>query len=160
MIERFADKLAETFIKGELSIGDWSVEKGAKINLAFVPASATSRGVKIPLAEIEATEAAGFATKLLLEVALQAQSQGCRLYKGSSVPARLPTLAPPIPGRSRKVMKRGADELVEDEERRVLGNGKGEVGKEKGRGQVKSGGSLANPNKKARKYAEIQFESD
>jgi hypothetical protein len=33
LLEAFAEKLAETFVQGELYIGDWSVAKGAEINV-------------------------------------------------------------------------------------------------------------------------------
>jgi hypothetical protein len=32
-LESFADKLSETFVNGELAIGDWTPDKGAKINV-------------------------------------------------------------------------------------------------------------------------------
>jgi hypothetical protein len=33
LLEAFAEKLAETFVQGELYIGDWNVAKGAEIKV-------------------------------------------------------------------------------------------------------------------------------
>ena len=33
LLEAFAEKLAETFVQGDLYIGDWSTETGAEINV-------------------------------------------------------------------------------------------------------------------------------
>jgi hypothetical protein len=43
LLETFAEKLAETFVQGELYIGDWSTEKGAEIKVTSLYAS-TSPG--------------------------------------------------------------------------------------------------------------------
>jgi hypothetical protein len=35
ILEGFANKLADIIVKGEASIGEWSSEAGAKINVSF-----------------------------------------------------------------------------------------------------------------------------
>jgi len=41
LLEAFAEKLAETFVQGELYIGDWSTEKGAEIKVTSLYPSAS-----------------------------------------------------------------------------------------------------------------------
>lgn len=36
LLEAFAEKLAETFVQGDLYVGDWSTEKGAEIKVTFI----------------------------------------------------------------------------------------------------------------------------
>jgi hypothetical protein len=36
ILEGFADKLAKSIVQGESSIGGWSSEKGAQINVSIV----------------------------------------------------------------------------------------------------------------------------
>lgn len=35
LLQTFAEKLADTFVQGELHIGDWSTEEGAKIKVSI-----------------------------------------------------------------------------------------------------------------------------
>ena len=35
VLESFAERLAQTFVQGDLEIGDWSSEKGAEINVSL-----------------------------------------------------------------------------------------------------------------------------
>ncbi|KIM53652.1 hypothetical protein SCLCIDRAFT_31710 [Scleroderma citrinum Foug A] len=77
VLDSFAQKLSETFVKGELSIGNWSPEKGTNLNLTLGPTS--KKPLHIPLVELSPTEAAAYATALLSEIALQAQPRNCRL---------------------------------------------------------------------------------
>ncbi|KAH0589191.1 hypothetical protein J132_10943 [Termitomyces sp. J132] len=78
LLEAFAERLAETFIQGELYVGDWSTEKDAKIKLTLGPSS--KKPLHISLAELTSSEAASHATDILLDIALQAQSRKCRLH--------------------------------------------------------------------------------
>ncbi|TFK74551.1 hypothetical protein BDN72DRAFT_886268 [Pluteus cervinus] len=88
ILEAFASNLAEAFIKGELHIGDWSTEAGAKINLVLGPGS--KRPLSVPLTEISAAEAAVYATNVFFEIALQAQSRRGQLHSTSTSLPSLP----------------------------------------------------------------------
>jgi len=44
ILEGFADKLADIIVKGQSSIGDWSSERDAKINVSFLIASTRRAG--------------------------------------------------------------------------------------------------------------------
>ena len=37
LLDSFVEKMADTFIKGEISIGDWSSAKGAQIDVCCRP---------------------------------------------------------------------------------------------------------------------------
>ncbi|CDO69262.1 hypothetical protein BN946_scf185042.g164 [Trametes cinnabarina] len=95
LVESFVEKLADTFVKGELSIGDWNAAKGAPIQLVFGTHAKTP--IQVPLTELSHQEAAASATKVFAEIALQAQARKCRLYPSSlelssPVPAAATTL--------------------------------------------------------------------
>ncbi|KAI9066584.1 hypothetical protein FKP32DRAFT_357177 [Trametes sanguinea] len=93
LLDSFVEKLSDTFVKGELSIGGWSAQqKDAPIQLVFGTHAKTP--IQIPLTELSHREAAAYATKIFAEVALQAQSRKCRLYPSSYDAASvLPTTA-------------------------------------------------------------------
>ncbi|EED83029.1 predicted protein [Postia placenta Mad-698-R] len=77
-IEAYADRLADAFAKGEMCIGNWSSQKGAKVNLVL--GTTTDAPAHVALAELPAEEAAAFATKVFTNIAIQAQSRGSRLH--------------------------------------------------------------------------------
>ncbi|OSD03919.1 hypothetical protein PYCCODRAFT_1364819 [Trametes coccinea BRFM310] len=81
LLDSFVEKLADTFVKGELSIGGWSAHKDAPIQLVFGTHAKTP--IQIPLTELSHREAAAYATKVFAEIALQAQARKCRLYPSS-----------------------------------------------------------------------------
>ncbi|KAI0930650.1 hypothetical protein AcW1_003618 [Taiwanofungus camphoratus] len=78
MLETFVDRLADTFVQGELFIDNWSLAKGVKINLTLSPDALTP--LCVPLTELSSHEASSFATKIFTDIAVQAQSRKCRLY--------------------------------------------------------------------------------
>ncbi|KAI0356269.1 hypothetical protein OH77DRAFT_248085 [Trametes cingulata] len=91
LLDSFVEKMADTFVKGEISIGGWTAEKGAAIQLVF--GSHAKTPVSVPLTELSPQEAAAYATKVFVEIALQAQSRRCRLYPTSlDVPVAVPAL--------------------------------------------------------------------
>ncbi|KAF8732381.1 hypothetical protein AX14_004459 [Amanita brunnescens Koide BX004] len=176
--ESLAEKLRESLLRGNLYIGNWDL--GTNINLTFGPGSKDS--VEIPLREIEPREAADFATNIFLEIALQAQARGCRLHPSYSAYAttvtKEPILAKPHMATKYSLqpapVKRGTADVAA-EERSSHSNVNAVKVRESDSGAVKhgeretrtvekkgqgAGASLANPNKKARKYAAIEFESD
>ncbi|TFK44473.1 hypothetical protein BDQ12DRAFT_673043 [Crucibulum laeve] len=195
LLEAFAKKLAESFVQGEIHIGDWSPEAGAKINLTLGPSS--KKPMHVPLVEMSAVDAAAHATNVFLEIALHAQSRKCRLHAAPaeySLASITPSITPvashavqePAPqpidssskvaarvqGSSQKTAKPSANTVQVDksaqEEIKLL---KAQLEKQKKRPAAsiekpaamaphRKGASLANPNKKARKYQAIEFESD
>jgi len=180
MIEAFAEKLKEAIVRGELYIGNWRPEGGTDINLTFDPGSKDA--VQLPLHKVCPTEAAAYAANVFLEIALQAQTRGCRLHP-SSYPTTVTTAAPPIqPERvtvdidvggdttRNKTAIKTRDVLARSEpEPRVDPKKTGtslDVPNKTSRASLssnpnqKSGASLSNPNKKARKYKAIEFEDD
>jgi hypothetical protein len=66
ILEGFAHNLSEAFVNGELCVGDWAPDEGAKINLTLGPTS--KKPVHIPLVELSAKEAASHATSMLSAV--------------------------------------------------------------------------------------------
>ncbi|KAI0675077.1 hypothetical protein C8Q78DRAFT_1075409 [Trametes maxima] len=92
LLDSFVEKLADTFVKGEISIGDWSSAAGAPIKLVF--GSQAKTPISVPLQELPPREAAAYATKVFVEIALQAQSRKCSLHPTSyDVPVALQTPA-------------------------------------------------------------------
>ncbi|KAF8629257.1 hypothetical protein AX17_005836 [Amanita inopinata Kibby_2008] len=65
LLENFAERLTGALVNGELHVGNWNSEKGATINLTFDPSS--KRPVRVPLQEIDPSEAAAHATNVFLE---------------------------------------------------------------------------------------------
>ncbi|KAL1945989.1 hypothetical protein VTO73DRAFT_1991 [Trametes versicolor] len=98
LVDSFVEKLADTFTKGELSIGGWSSDRTAPLQLVFGTQAKTP--ISIALNELPLRDAVVYATKVFaepkryrsfLQIALQAQSRGCRLYPST---IDLPSLAP------------------------------------------------------------------
>lgn len=58
-------------------MGNWSDERGAKINLTLGPTA--KRPVRIPLTELEPVEAAKFATSIFSIIAVNARDYKCRI---------------------------------------------------------------------------------
>ncbi|KAF8813718.1 hypothetical protein BYT27DRAFT_7220089 [Phlegmacium glaucopus] len=188
LLESFAERLAEVFIQGELCLSDWSPEKGAKIKFTLGPAS--KRPMHIPLVEMTPEEAAEHATKVFLDIALQAQSRKCRIYppvSEYSIPNPPPTLktfkgrspSPEVHARDNiassssnkdnKPKEANSEARLAQEEIKLL---KSQLQNQKrtvsevekpvppAAARPHKGASLANPNKKARKYQAIEFGSD
>jgi len=66
--EAFAQRLADAIIQGELSVGNWSSDKGAKVDLIIAPSS--KKPMSVPLVELSAQEAAAHATKVFMDASL------------------------------------------------------------------------------------------
>ncbi|THH27984.1 hypothetical protein EUX98_g6213 [Antrodiella citrinella] len=198
VLESFADRLAQTFVQGDLQIGDWSSEKGADINLTLGPAAKTP--IRIPLSELSPEDAASYATKVFAEIALQAQSRRSRLYSSgipdltlthshilvastSSSPKRKAEAEPDTskPKAKKKHHEPEVDAQAKDKikeleaelaaQKKIATNAvnaaknstDGLVSKAKNNTTATArpkGASLANPNRKARKYQALEFESD
>ncbi|PPQ98407.1 hypothetical protein CVT24_004086 [Panaeolus cyanescens] len=215
LLESFAEKLAELFIQGELCVSDWSAEKGARIKFTLGPTS--KKAIHIAMTEMNPQEAAAYATKMFIEIALQAQSRKCRLYPSTADTEATPVEVAYVP-RSRTLTSAAAsgsvtgldgqrgdvknkssahkgatpsdqhadvNMAVDNKQQLLSGNTSaaerraktaGEkiqvsktqlekraaspVEKTAGRSRAHKGASLANPNKKARKYQAIEFGSD
>ncbi|KAF9219607.1 hypothetical protein BS17DRAFT_789060 [Gyrodon lividus] len=181
VLESFADKLSETFVNGGLSIGDWTPDSGAKINLTLGPASKES--LHIPLVELSPTEAASHVTTLLSEIALEAQSRKCRLNPPAvsapvvttSAPSNIVSVAHSPPKKGVLIPEPAPVTSVDKEAQQKIKSLEAELAEAKAAKKAKSkspeltlstsarppkGASLANPHKKARKYQPVEFESD
>ncbi|RPD78329.1 hypothetical protein L226DRAFT_558303 [Lentinus tigrinus ALCF2SS1-7] len=82
LLESAVEKMADTFVQGQVTIGDWSPSKGANIELVLGTSAKTP--IRVQLAELDPAEAAAYATKVFTEIALQAQSRRCRLHPSTS----------------------------------------------------------------------------
>ncbi|KAJ7287348.1 hypothetical protein C8J57DRAFT_1283612 [Mycena rebaudengoi] len=178
LLEAFAEKLAESIVQGELH-----VEQGDRYKLTLGPTS--KKPMHVNLKEMSAVDAAAYATDIFVGIALQAQSRQSHLTStpaASRVPAT-PKLAggkgkgkaePSENNQSVKAAKPEPSESKAQDEIKAL---KAELVKQKRRHaspeaaptitkaaavapRPLKGASLANPNKKARKYKAIEFESD
>jgi len=201
LLESFAEKLAEVFIQGELCITDWSAEKGAGIKFTLGPTS--KKPMHVALVEMSSEDAAAHATKVFIDIALQAQSRKCRLYPTSTeyltTPSTLITARTASTSTNASILKRKepspephvrsghrgqdaspssskdiipihtlaaeSDVKAAREEIKALKSQLKDVKRagspaQKPVARPHKGASLANPNKKARKYQAIEFESD
>ncbi|KAL4080177.1 hypothetical protein V8B97DRAFT_707566 [Scleroderma yunnanense] len=170
VLDSFAEKLSETFVKGELVIGNWSPEKGENINLSLGPTSKTP--LCIPMVELSPTEAASYATTLLSEVALQAQARKCRLNPPMfpSVSVLNPSCASPPTARSSppntdtmanvSSLSAEAQQKIQVLEAELAQTRAQKTKKLLPASRPPKGISLANPHKKARKYQALEFASD
>ncbi|PCH43550.1 hypothetical protein WOLCODRAFT_164534 [Wolfiporia cocos MD-104 SS10] len=77
-IETYAGLLEDAFVQGELYIGNWSTQKGAKIN--FTLGANLDNPAKIPLVEMPSEEVASLATKVFTNIALQSRLRKNRLH--------------------------------------------------------------------------------
>jgi len=186
ILEGFANKLADIIVKGEASIGEWSSNADAKINLTLGSSDRTP--IHIPLTELSPQEAASHATKVFWDIAQEAQSRKCRLNGPSSS-----YTSPPLP--SSYIRQDSGPSDSKKPAKTSVGHTKAEkqpaapISPDQKEDQIKvlkaqlveakkqivppssskkpsppppklKGASLANPNKKARKYEAVEFESD
>ncbi|KDQ49384.1 hypothetical protein JAAARDRAFT_143571 [Jaapia argillacea MUCL 33604] len=174
LLESFASGLADALVQGELHIGDWVPEKGASINLILGPSA--KRPLKVTLVELSPEEGAAFATSQFIAIALQAQSRRCRLHP-SAFEASIPTTST-LPAPARMSRPAGSGCSAEDEARQEeIKKLRAELAKANSQKALPpkskplpaasnstprptKGSSLANPNKKARKFKELEFEDD
>ncbi|KAJ7188559.1 hypothetical protein C8R46DRAFT_1055077 [Mycena filopes] len=212
LLESFAEKLAESIVQGELF-----VEEGERYKLTLGPTS--KKPMHVALKEMSPTEAAAYATDVLVtvsiqkvkkgpsvtnysppKIALNAQSRQSRLNgfaaplasTSTSVASRAPPPAAsssnskPTASKARPPADHGADKKsvakpatgsADTEAQEEIKALKAELVKQQQKKRHASpehsapkattaapralkGASLANPNKKARKYQAIEFESD
>ncbi|KAG2052474.1 hypothetical protein BDR06DRAFT_957770 [Suillus hirtellus] len=173
VLENFAEKLRTTFVNGDLAIGDWT-EKDSDINLTFGPTA--KRPLHMALKELSAAEAASQATALFIDIALQAQSRKCQLNplfaprnvaaesshanSASTLPSKRTPLGlsqvpvPAVNQAAERKIKALEAELARSKEKSPSGDAISTSSR------PPKGASLANPNKKARKYQALEFESD
>ncbi|KAG1742125.1 hypothetical protein EDB19DRAFT_1827786 [Suillus lakei] len=178
VLENFAEKLRTTFVNGDLTIGEWT-EKDSDINLTFGPAA--KHPLRMALKELPPAEAASHATAVFTEIALQAQSRKCQLNppfssrnvtvisesshanSASTLPSKRTPLGlsqDPVPAvnqAAERKIKALEAELARSKERSPPGD---MISKSSANSRPPKGASLANPNKKARKYQVLEFESD
>ncbi|KAI5890403.1 uncharacterized protein SCHCODRAFT_02508078 [Schizophyllum commune H4-8] len=164
MLHTFSGKLLDTIVKGDICIGDWNPKPNADINLTLGPSA--KKPLHVSLIELSATDSAAYATRLLLKVAQNAQSRQCRLLATAADAASAPQLAD---------KKRKADTEAEQDSYppRPRGyRGPAEILRQHSSFGIHSdsqapevvkpppklkGASLANPNKKARRYQKLEF---
>ncbi|KAG2125974.1 hypothetical protein DEU56DRAFT_743289 [Suillus clintonianus] len=173
VLENFAEKLRTTFVNGDLTIGEWT-EGESDINLTF--GLTAKHPLHMALKSLSAAEAASHATAVFTEIALQAQSRKCQLNPpfpsrnvitvipesshANSGPLRsffqdpVPAAVNPVAERKIKTLEA---ELARSKERSPPGD---TTSKPSASSRPPKGASLANPNKKARKYQALEFESD
>jgi hypothetical protein len=178
VFENFAEKLRTAFINGDLTIGEWT-EKDSDINLTF--GSTAKRPLHMALKELSAAEAASYATVVFTEIALQAQSRKCQLNplfsprnvsliadpshanSASTLPSKCTPLdlnqvpVPAVNQAAERKIKVLEAELARSKKRSPPGD---TISKPSASSRPPKGSSLANPNKKARKYQALEFESD
>ncbi|KAL0579768.1 hypothetical protein V5O48_002262 [Marasmius crinis-equi] len=178
ILEKFGQKLAESIIHGDMFISGYTPSSDASIKLTLSPGS--KKPMHMPLEEIPAEEAAAFASEVFLEIALRAQSRQCQLhgsaYAAPSKVAPVSTFTTKAGSSSRHKDKTVVSEDEDDPKPATAVKRSGESSKRKVQElspdpEPKSkankpaprpikGASLANPNKKARKYQAIEFGSD
>ncbi|KAI0795752.1 hypothetical protein C8Q75DRAFT_747281 [Abortiporus biennis] len=219
LLESFAEKLKSTFVQGELFVGNWSADEGADINLTFGPTAKTP--IHIPLQEMSSRDTSEFTWKVFLELALQSQSKGCRIYPSSlesSSISPVPTTRHEPPATiahkrkaeeepqahhshhdrhdaksssaksihkkpsSAELALQAQETKIKELEHKLAHLKEEEKAKQKAESSTQAknssdglasraktnsglktkmkGASLANPNKKARKYQALEFESD
>lgn len=149
LLQNFSTKLRETIVKGDICVGDWDPKSDTKINLTLGPSA--KKPLHMPLEEMQAGDAAAFASSLLLKVAQNAQSRQCRL---------LPSVADLTPAKeadtdsAKSPDKGGHASTAEDKKRPRIDFGDADRIPPP---RVLKGASLANPIKKARRYQPLQF---
>ncbi|KAF9495285.1 hypothetical protein BDN71DRAFT_1447691 [Pleurotus eryngii] len=184
LLNTFAEMLADMFTSGDLFISGWNpTEREAEIKLTFGPTS--KRPLHVPLVELTSEEAASHATDVFLEIALQAKSRNHRLnapaYSATSTraispprhapsrdvdystpstpPVSSPKLAsskPAVPPNKVSTSQHASSLTPADPPTKKLATSM----KPPPPKRPIKGASLANPNKKARKYQALEFASD
>ncbi|PIL34127.1 hypothetical protein GSI_03838 [Ganoderma sinense ZZ0214-1] len=154
LLESFVEKMANAFVQGNVTVGDWSPTRGAEIQLILGTTAKTP--IRIPLNELSSEDAAAYAIKVFTE----AKEKVRDLPKAGS-------------GKKRKADLEEAEEKIEalKAELEKTKRRQGAIMTEPSKLLPKSnngssapsrpkGASLANPTKKARKYQALEFESD
>ncbi|KAF8627799.1 hypothetical protein AX15_004225 [Amanita polypyramis BW_CC] len=154
LFESFSERLKDAFVRGELYIGNWKPDKDVDINLTFNPTSKES--VQLLLREIDPSEAAAYATSIFLEIALQAQTRECRLHPSAYATNTAASISKPAQPVTSTSEKGTADVAVEE---RSTTSSRSNKARDTDKGQ-RTLVAKPIPNKKARKYAAIEFESD
>jgi len=198
LVETFADRLADNIVRGELFIGNWSLEEDAEITLTLNPSAKSP--VHISLNQLDPVEAAAYACTIFAEIAGQAQkTRRCHLYQSATQTPNSQPQSPstthqsahhPIPSSSKlppstskpkarkhihepSAHEREADEKIKElqaelahaqqEAKRKAADQPENYLASRAKGAAPAmkpakGASLANPNKKARRYQAMEFE--
>ncbi|PBK81918.1 hypothetical protein ARMGADRAFT_1090840 [Armillaria gallica] len=171
LLETFAEKLADSILKGDLYITNLDTEKD--ISLTLAPAS--KKPMNVALEGMDSEESAIYTCRVLLDVALQAQKRKCHLHPDgldfisaqppdpSSSTARTPKSAPGLASREEK-------ETTEPKTKAGPSNDKKRKDAEPVKPEIKKvlsprplrlkGASLANPTRKARRYQPAKYLSE
>ncbi|KAG1745436.1 uncharacterized protein EDB91DRAFT_1049844 [Suillus paluster] len=178
ILENFAEKLRTTFVNGDLAIGEWT-EKDSDINLTF--GQTAKHPLPMTLKELPAAEAASHATAVFTEIALQAQSRKCQLnptfssrnasvnpessHTNSGLPRSLLRTRTSLDQGAAPVVNQAAERKIKALEAKLartkeISPSADTTSKPSANSRPPKGASLANPNKKARKYQALEFESD
>ncbi|KAF9453946.1 hypothetical protein P691DRAFT_657131 [Macrolepiota fuliginosa MF-IS2] len=179
LLEVFVDGLVDSIVGGELYLAGFSTEKDARFKLTFGPVS--TRPVSMDLQEIGPAEAAAHATTVFLEIALQAQSRKCRLHSSAFTSTTVPTTSRRSEASHSKTRLEAPEPKVHEVETGDVEDEVKSLRKKESEKQTKrqrsplqkaqpsakppprrpgKAAALANPNKKARKFQAIDFESD
>jgi len=98
LLEAFAEKLAGTFINGELYVADWNPDDSVEMKMVF--GTSAKRPLSMTLREMDAKDASIYTINTLFVIALAAQSRKCQLNPSSS--SALPSYSAPVSGASHK----------------------------------------------------------
>ncbi|KAK1225297.1 hypothetical protein PQX77_011816 [Marasmius sp. AFHP31] len=180
MLEKFAQKLAESIISGDIFVSNWSPSPNASIKLTFSPGS--KKPMHMPLTEMDSKDAASFVSEIFCDIALKAKSRQCQLHGSNfaipSIVAPVTSHASTITAATSSSKPESKKETLEDSDPQPSASAKKSAEGSKRKvpelspdpepksKSVKAaprpvkGASLANPNKKARKYQAIEFGSD
>ncbi|KAI0093434.1 hypothetical protein BDY19DRAFT_990072 [Irpex rosettiformis] len=179
LVEMFAERLADNIVKGELFIGNWNAEQGSDITLTLNPSAKSP--VHIPLEEMEPKEAAAYAVTMLSEASLFiSSSDGDKKSSSSRGETQVGYTKIPIKPihhePSLAEMEQAGQKITEL--KAELAKAQQEVKEVQRRAETSDpdsrlasraktvatnvrhvkGASLANPNKKARRFEAMEFD--
>ncbi|KAF7315247.1 hypothetical protein MIND_00039100 [Mycena indigotica] len=172
LLSTYAGNLAENIVQGELH-----VDEAQPYKLVLNPTG--KKPIQVTLKEMSAGEALEYTTEAFANIALQAQSRQSRLNPSAvafptpgpavaSIPPNVktekkPSLDVPEPPVAPKQRKPAPVEAPQSPQKKRVSEDVAPRASSSKAAAVRSapkGASLANPNKKARKFQAIEFESD
>ncbi|KAK0195681.1 hypothetical protein F5146DRAFT_1026617 [Armillaria mellea] len=171
LLETFAEKLADSILKGDLYITNFDTEKD--ISLTFAPAS--KKPMNVALEAMDSEESTIYTCRVLLDVALQAQKRKCHLHPDGFDLVSVPPLdSSSSTARTTKSASgpasRKEEEVSEPKAKAGPSNDKKRKEAEPVKPESKKalsprplklrGASLANPTRKARRYQPAKFLSE
>ncbi|KAJ7209638.1 hypothetical protein GGX14DRAFT_363994 [Mycena pura] len=171
LLESFAERLAEAIVQGELHVE--TGERYKVICSCLLTLGPTSKNpMHVALEDLSPTEAAAYAADVFVNVREALPVGSCSRLSEDRPASTVPTVAPQCFLNSKAAAEdaRGSSKNNAQKEIKAL---KAELAKEQQKKRHASpedippivpralkGASLANPNKKARKYQAIEFASD